>query len=258
MTDEIIRFGKYKGQPVLALSGDKSYTDWLLSQPWFKEQHFNVYNIVVNNFRQIDDTPEHNALQIKFLDETYALKLAYLLNQNIFDLTSEQLNNGIKKTLAQQTYYLDIVKEKLPSFDKEKLLNITTPTFEEGYDVAYTVKYGLDLYVHHKTSFNSYSDIFKFNKQNYLRILIEIKPTVGDDFPSILRQMKASMPTTYIGNHIKRCLLVGEYTGVSASKEQFVQFFSSQGYNVVFESEINKINIPEYEKEFQFDNKILA
>jgi len=258
MTNEIIPFGKYKGKPVFALAEDKSYTEWLLSQPWFKEKHFNIYNIVINNFRQIDDTPEHNALQIKFLNQSYALKLAYYLDSNLFNLTSKDLNDALKKCFNSQTMYVDVIKEKLPSFDREKLLYISTPIFEQGYDVSYTVKYGLQLYLDHKTSFNNYSEIFECNKYNYLQILIEIKPTIGDDFPSILRQIKASMPVSYDYDHIKRCLLLGEYTGIGATKEQFVKFFNSQKYIIIFESDINNVNLPQYEEEFHFDNEIIA
>ena len=31
-----VPFGKYKGQPVIKLLEDKSYTDWLKKQDWFK------------------------------------------------------------------------------------------------------------------------------------------------------------------------------------------------------------------------------
>lgn len=258
MTDEIIPFGKHKGKPVFALAEDKSYAEWLLAQPWFKERHLNIYNVVINNFRQHDDTPEHNAMQIKFLDQSYALKLAYYLEPKLFNLTSSDFNNAIRQSINSKTLYLDVIKSKLPSFDKTKLLNISTPTFEQGYDVGYSVKYGLNLYIDHKTTYGDYSEIFKLHIMNCVQMLIEIKPTIGDDYPSILRQIKASMPIQYESSQTKHCLLVGSYTGVGATKEQFIQFFQSQKYKVIFETDINNVQLPEYQEELQFDGDVIA
>lgn len=260
MSDEIITFGKHKGKPVFALAEDKSYTEWLLAQPWFKEKYINVYNVVINNFRQHDDTPEHNGMQIKFLDKNHALKLAYLLEPKLFELTSKDINSAIPHELKRVRYYLEIVKEKLPAYDKAKLLSISEPKFEQGYDVSYAVKYGLELYVSHSMTNGMYSELFKLRKYNYVHVLIEIKPTIGDDYPSILRQLKASMPVDPHSGHsyTKRCLLVGSYTGIGASKEQFIQFFNSQGYIVVFESQLNNVCLPHYEEEFQFDSSVIA
>lgn len=258
MTDEIIPFGKHKGKPVFTLAEDKSYTEWLLAQPWFKEKHLNIYNVVINNFRQHDDTPEHNAMQIKFLDQSYALKFAYYLEPNLFNMTQKDLNNAIRQTLNSKTMYLEVIKDKLPSFNKTKLLNVSNPTFEHGYDVAYSVKYGLNFFIDHRTTYGDYYEIFKIHKMNYVQLFIEIKPTIGDDYPSILRQIKASMPVQYEHPQTKHCLLVGTYTGVGATKEQFVQFFQSQKYKVIFESDINNVQLPPYEEEFQFDSDVIA
>jgi hypothetical protein len=258
MIDEIIPFGKHKGKPVFALAEDKSYAEWLLAQPWFKERHINIYNVVINNFRQHDDTPEHNAMQIKFLDQSYALKLAYYLDSKLFNLTSRDLNKAIRQSINSETAHLDIIKKELPSFDKTKLLITSIPTFEQGYDVAYSVKYGLNIHVYIEDRLGYSSEIFKYQKTNYLQLFIEIKPTIGDDYPSILRQIKASMPVQYEHPQIKHCLLVGTYTGVGATKEQFVQFFQSQKYKVIFESDINNVQLPPFEEEFQFDSEVIV
>jgi hypothetical protein len=54
---------------------------------------------------------------------------------------------------------------------------------------------------------------------------IEIKPAVSDDYPTILRQVKL--------NGSQR-LLVGEYTGAGATREQFVAIFATARVRVVF------------------------
>ena len=68
MEDKLIPFGKYKGKPVEILANDKEYRNWLLAQSWFKEGNLTLYNVIINNFREPENTPEHNKMQIKFLN----------------------------------------------------------------------------------------------------------------------------------------------------------------------------------------------
>lgn len=252
MPDEIIPFGKLKGKPVYALADDKSYTEWLLTQSWFKEKHLNIYNIVINSFRQPDDTPEHNSMQIKFLDSNHALKLAYYLKPTLFDLSSFDINESLIRAIDSQYRYVDVIKSKIIESNKSKMLYISPPKFEHGYDVAYHVRYGVQIEISHQVSYNETRDIFKFNKSNSVYLKIEIKPTISDDFPSILRQIKASMPARSedMRNVFINCLLVGSYTGVGATKEQFVQFFESQNYRVIFASDLSNVSLPNFEEEF--------
>lgn len=248
MSEDIVRFGKYKGQSVFSLAVDKNYTDWLLSQPWFKSQHQEIYNIVINNFRQPSETPEHNAMQIKFLDETYALKLAYLLEPKIFDCTSKQLNKYIADNFSEHLYerVQRHFKNIYPSYDGKDIVRISDMKFENSCDVSYDVCYGFEKY--HKNN-----DVWE---EYGLGVAIEIKPTIGDDFPAVIRQMNASMKNCTCSFLLYKCLLVGEYTGIGATKEQFVQFFSTQGYRVFFESQIDSVELPEHEKQFKLDNNI--
>lgn len=67
MSAELITFGKYKGQPVEVLANDKKYTDWLMAQEWFRTGHVQLYNVIVNNFCEPSDTPEHNRMQADFM-----------------------------------------------------------------------------------------------------------------------------------------------------------------------------------------------
>src|SRR5262245_17855383 len=75
MTDQpanIIPIGKYKGRTVEEiLLEDPSYLEWLGGQDWFRTKHVNVYQVIINRGGEPQDTPEHNALQVKFLDEDF-------------------------------------------------------------------------------------------------------------------------------------------------------------------------------------------
>lgn len=186
MSDEMVSFGKYKGKSVEALLDDRPYLDWLLSQSWFKEKFGNVYNVVINNGNEPSETPEHNAMQIKFLSQEYRQKFA-----------------------------CEIFWELMPCTD--------APEFEkDGIDVC-----------------------FSPNPYRMTTICVEIKPTVGDDYPAILRQVKRYKKNNPLATFV---LLVREYTGSGASESEFTHFFLSQGVEVVFESEVEGIDMSEYQK----------
>jgi hypothetical protein len=72
----VIPFGKYKGQPVEVVAQDKQYVDWLTAQPWFRERFANIYTLIVNNFHEPSETPEHNRLQALFLERDFCLRFA--------------------------------------------------------------------------------------------------------------------------------------------------------------------------------------
>lgn len=58
MPNEMIPFGKHKGKPVEAILDDRKYMDWLLAQSWFKENHLNLYTVVINNGQEPMKTKE--------------------------------------------------------------------------------------------------------------------------------------------------------------------------------------------------------
>src|SRR5712671_7625107 len=85
MTGEVIPFGKYRGQPVEILAADREYVDWLTAQPWFRERYGNIYTLIVNNFGEPAETPEHNTLQALFLDERFAASVFEVVNPGLIE-----------------------------------------------------------------------------------------------------------------------------------------------------------------------------
>lgn len=80
----------------------------------------------------------------------------------------------------------------------------------------------------------------------YASFHLELKPTIGDDYPAILRRMKAAwfsgQPSRndvarrdYVSNMV---LVLEEYTGAGATCEQFIEIFEASGIRVVFLDEI--------------------
>lgn len=61
----IMPIGKFKGQPVEVLRDDPEYREWLLGQDWFRQKFPQLVQIVVNNFAEPENTPEHNRIQAR-------------------------------------------------------------------------------------------------------------------------------------------------------------------------------------------------
>lgn len=262
MDENIIPFGKHKGKPIEILASDKQYMDWLLGQSWFKERHINLYNIVINNFREPVDTPEHNKIQIKFLKHEYHVKLAFLVNPRLFGQNSKQINSAMLDLLdSKEKFVSDHFIDALTKPDAERefglysrqLLKFSKPVFE-NVDVCFTLWYGINFFYN-----NSYhAGLSEFRQEVCSTYWIEIKPTISDDFPAVLRQMKASMPVEKSDWRRDRffVLLVREYTGTSATKEEFVEYFNTQGYKVVFLDDLENLQLPDFEREFKLDPRI--
>jgi uncharacterized protein (DUF3820 family) len=72
--DALVPFGKYRGRSVSEMRSDTNYMQWLTMQPWFRERFGAMYVFVTQGVQQRDSpTPEHNALQARFVDAGYRL-----------------------------------------------------------------------------------------------------------------------------------------------------------------------------------------
>lgn len=175
MSDDLIPFGKYRGQPIEALAGDQQYADWLAAQPWFRERHPSLYTIIINNFTVAADTPEHNKLQARLLDEKFTTRL---------------------------------INSAVPTL---KITGVRVSFESNGLDASVLVAY--DYYDENDKPWRT-QQIF----------VVEAKPTIGDDYPTILRQIKraaSSFDKQYI-------LLYGEYCGAGVDEETFRKIFVNE------------------------------
>ena len=254
--EDIIPIGKYKGKPIDILAKDKDYTDWLLAQSWFKQKYPQFYTIIINNFQECSETPEHNKIQIKFLDDNYCLKLVYILLNNEFpEYSIDKFNSILDKLILNfisensQYYNHKLDQNKINvrlSLEKDcwkdityHHLNITNKRFEEdGIDVSYSFFHGFDysysncLYV----TFPRYETALYRAVSTRINVLIEIKPSLSDDFPKVLRQVKNSRANV---------LIISEYTGIGATKEQVINLFHGERVKLIFEKEIDQCKLPD-------------
>jgi len=248
----LVPFGKYRGQPIERLYQDESYTKWIKETDGIKQRYPDFYNLVINNFTTIPvDTPEHNEMQIKFLNPEYRIKLAYKQNENFFRYDN-------KHFLKMANEYYQAVKLKVKEYQfggsnleyfhkvlcwkfNQDLLDdgIDYVEFEsKGIDVIFGISYGYSLiYGNHKFGpKEGFQEEFEFK--------IELKPELGDDFPSIFRQMK---------NDHSTLLIIKDFTATNVSYNQVLDYFYTGMITILKDEEIEKVELPLYDKKIYFE-----
>lgn len=209
--NKLIPFGKYKGQPVEVLSNDRNYAEWLTQQPWAKEKYPHVISVIVNNFAEPDETPEHNKLQARFLNPEFRARFAYMV---LPKLSLAHLDN------------VEILSAQLKSPERG-VVKISDPLFEvDAVDCSFCADLSLGLSI--STKRNANCPAFYEEK---VPIMIEVKPVVGDDYPAILRDMLTKRKSCPPGrNYRSRWVLFYEsFDSLAISEDTLRQFFACQG-----------------------------
>jgi len=239
----VVPFGKYKGQPVEALSQDRAYCEWLMGQDWFRTRFVGIHTLIVNHFGEATETPEHNALQARFLDQDWCQRFCAAMG------LVTQLERMWKADIRDYAAFM--ANPRLPE-DREGLENyaqeygallwsfgILDRQFEhEGIDVTLMVSvYSerpivtfYELETHYSLNGKSMWIRREPRVQQFSRTYkIECKPRVGDDYPAILRQMRASGA---------KALLVGAVESVAVSLDQMRDIFDTAGITICTVEEI--------------------
>lgn len=246
MSNEMIPFGKYKGQPLEVLEHDPEYADWIAQQSWAKERYPQIVNIIINKFGESEETPDHNAMQAKFLDPSYCVMAAGALG--MFKFRENPLNQVAEIVEFAKKHKIEIGFYKPPSAERMvghielevDAIDVQFQILSYGTAIA-TVKNYLSPNETRSTT------IIYANSRNW-KLRLELKPTVGDDYPAVLRQMR---------NNGSDILVYGKYSGAGVTEEVFRRFFKSQGIDVISEAEI-EAKRERLEPFFSQANKIAA
>lgn len=246
---EMIKFGKYKGQPVEVLATDPQYCDWLAGQDWFRNKYATVYNIIVNNFVKPEDTPEHNKLQAMFLDDEVAEKVLCFARPIQEAIYEDECIIRVAKNLLLKTGYCYTTTQAYEKIIKEaeerigRYANTDTIIYEDlettfevcGWDVCVSGK---------RTSYCLSSDSRTAEVYGYSEtdsVYVEIKPSIGDDFPSVLRQMKqnANLVSKH-GRPGRFILIYDKFTAQGVDEQSLRKMFVSSGFCVTSFNELLK------------------
>jgi len=228
MTAELIPFGKYKGLPIEQLQADPQYTDWLLAQPWFEQRYGGIRTIIINNFKEASDSPEHNAMQARFLDKAFAFSVASsFMKLTPFDKWKERVDARLST-------------HENPKFHPA---NIGVEFEVKGWDVVVSM-HSLASWTINGEEANIYDNYLSPGK--YSRDVfwggdccIELKPSIGEDFPNVLRQVKSR---NYGSN---KNVLVESFQANSVSLEQVQEMFLTSGIHLLQLSDIKTLELPE-------------
>ena len=257
----VVTFGKYKDKSVLELMKDTSYVEWLKLQSWFPKQP--IYNIVVNQTLSTvqSRTPEHNKLQNKFLDmknvQIFLSKICYGQNLNSVN-TMFKDEKFIKYFGKQQALQYVPCTDHTTIMFEDKFNWDVTINYEHGYSVdltplleidpllmkQYKINYGKTT-KDDKTTNGFWVDVYRYEHL----FCLELKPSLGDDYPCVLRKMKTQIELTK--QHKKNApggkfeystqiyvLLVGSFSSESATKSQLKEIFLQSSIRVLFTDEV--------------------
>ena len=126
MKPEIIPFGKYKNQPVDVLKQDTQYMEWLVNQDWFRERYPSINTLIVNNFHQPNDTPEHNQLVSCFLSDDFLSAFSYhILHDKIDYFFNDNRLSAIFTPGSYCSHFDDLVEKLEIDVSKEAIKALT-------------------------------------------------------------------------------------------------------------------------------------
>lgn len=206
MDKNLVPFGKYKGQPMEVMKMDTQYCDWIAQQDWFRERYGNLYQVIINNFTEPTETPEHNKLQTLFLDNKFCL--------NFFKVS------GYCSLIDREKFINDKLKEY---YYNENLLNElnNNPIFkvriekqfeEDGWDVI--LNFGVIL-----------NDKYQIDG---LDACVEIKPNLSDDYLAVLRQIKTNKSRGF-----SKFLVIDTFDAKGATFEQVKEIFAGSYITII-------------------------
>ncbi len=279
---QTIPFGKYKDQPVEILLTDPDYVTWLRATMGekLKNQYPMVLNYIVAHYGEPSRTPDHNALQNRFLKREFQMQFALAVTPGMatwVHLEDLDLNilfeNEFARREADAVKFAQNQYSALPSMaskieaavdearariQKNKTawrergrLAIYTGTphdgvlenpvevrglrFEEiGADVVYGVGHRWSLVA--KSKHSGGQDDVVAGCEEAVGITVQIKPVLGDDYPAVLRAMKA-VKTKF--------LLVRDYTGIGATWGEVKQVFALDAIRAVLLEDVERVHVPE-------------
>jgi hypothetical protein len=134
--------------------------------------------------------------------------------------------------LSKPLYYLDEVFSRFEAYGFDAVVFSTfSKPFERVENKMMEFKDG-------RTRFE---DVTYYGiDSSYYRLYVEVKPTLGEDYPAVLRQMDSARKVAdreYLGN-AGTLLLVGRYVGQAVTFDQVRRFFGNSGVSVMTFAEV--------------------
>lgn len=237
----IVPFGKHQGLTVAELlERDPNYAQWLLSQNWLAQRFAQLHAAIVTRGAIPDDSPEHNQIQARFLDPAFhtACLVAAALGQlnyvktKTHDIIAErrkELLHSHRQRLIDNKDTIDRYQNAsggwtakmrdqciaaIPTY-QQNLANAEAEILKPLPPIETCVSFeqdGIDVIV----QWNFTGDRRYFDET----LKIEIKPSLGDDYPSVMRQMSR------LG---ARVLVIDQYASSNLTLSTVREMFKANG-----------------------------
>jgi hypothetical protein len=255
MTTEV-PFGKYRGRPVEEMLADSQYMMWLEAQPWFRERFSHLRT--GKDEDAMSRTPVHNKLQALFLDEAYQRAFVLTGARRWYEgaiAAAERFRTSklaaIEKIKTENRHWAKRIEGSAQAESLHKAFATYGPVAEtlqaapaQLMTKAAFEQRGGDVVLAATVSIlNASSDSEWDDRMSASRALIterldlknealciEIKPTVADEYPAVLRQMNRNK---------SEYLFVERYQGEGVTEAQFVAMFAASGKRVVFKRDVD-------------------
>ena len=252
-----VPFGKYKDQPVAVMMGDQQYVNWCLMQTWFGERYAALAAILQgrNALEQDACTPEHNSLQMLFLKPEYqtGLRRALYPDSNKYLVRATRLAEIIEDSerYSVNSTYIEACRQALKTLAD----CCHQPVAANNVDISIEFEANnWDVLIE--------DIVFKGTcacgealepKQlcNNEALCIELKPSISEDYPAILRKVKSRMgylteawtPEKHrhkvdIGRKI---VITREITAATATVGEIKAMFKMSGVELFLLSEIEAL-----------------
>lgn len=197
----IVPFGKHQGLTVAELlERDPNYAQWLLSQNWLAQRFAQLHAAIVTRGATPDDSPEHNQIQARFLDPEFRTAVI-ALTQHLKDAQDRDCQERAAEPNRQKDACLvniDRLNKAIAEHDEAANYFRQKRIDELGKQQQNLAKYQANLDAITPRPVISTVE-FEFEGIDVLiqwgfewcrnKITVEIKPSLGDDYPAVMRQM---------------------------------------------------------------------
>jgi hypothetical protein len=261
----VIPFGKYKDHPIdVVRLNDPEYLTWLTTQAWFR-QKFPTHTTVILNFgAKNENTPLHNRMQALFLEDEICYKLVAAVQPKLFNMECCTLEH--KKSLSgygrpneAPPSWVAMEKERAHLVEgaahtwaysgdgsyrpkestQAKAVGVSvnrTPEYK-GWDWMLSASFKCSACGGRLREVHATPGQFENSRQvsvDPFTTCVELKPTLGDDYPAVMRQMQQhGMLNSYSSGSVHCVLVVERYVGEGASLEQVRKMFEAARFTLV-------------------------
>lgn len=180
MTDAIMPFGKYKDRPITDALADGKYVQWLVCQPWFRDRYESLYVVITQGAQDSDTpTPEHNALQARFVDAHYRTRVWAVL----LKVDALQVPLGFPDWTAALAAYDALLRPALTR-------DIDWASYDEHKRTSALVRTQAVLQTGVGAEFESGGWDVVLDPIGASPFVLELKPSIGDEYPSVVRTVQ--------------------------------------------------------------------